>query len=529
MVLVLCAVSFFALSFSSIRCTFFSFRCPQDVALLTADKYDKNEEEMKSFFSPVHLALSEPPLGMTQGNLNQSRLTLPRTGSDFVKKYNTYKEALEDRADKNGVIFLISTDYGYINMALNLYFTSLQRFSIQNYLYVCSDAKAGIVLKSHGIAYFMSAQDKDGGMISAYGTRAFRRKTHIKTRIILDALKLGYTVFIVDVDIVFLQSPLPYLNCKECDIQIQSDGSEANTGFYLVRPTEAAIKLHQSALDRAKGSPGLSNQKAIDRTMEKMSRAGQIKMKMLSVDLFPHGLAYFETGKRMFAGDNPCKKCVIVHNNWIVSGAAKEYRFKEQLMWMVDNEGYYSNPTAKYISFNNPVNFGKTSVTYEEESLKAALAIGYLLKRIVILPAFHSARYMNAAKKSSFNAHFRVLAFDKAFAGAYREHMFLKHPLVPSEVLESQTDLIIIKSSAIAGKFDAAMLQGIKYDFLPKDPQTGASSSEILNWLRPLESFKVLRFHSLYKAFSHFDVSHKNATFDNVLKAGLVRGNYRQY
>lgn len=55
---------------------------------------------------------------------------------------------------------------------------------------------------------------------SNYGSRAFVQKTHIKTHIILDALQLGYTVFILDVDILFFKNPMPYFNCKKCDIQV---------------------------------------------------------------------------------------------------------------------------------------------------------------------------------------------------------------------------------------------------------------------------------------------------------------------
>ncbi len=42
--------------------------------------------------------------------------------------------------------------------------------------------------------------------------------------------------------------------------QIQLDGREGNTGFYLVRPTKAGIEMHRSALEMAKKSKSTTNQ-----------------------------------------------------------------------------------------------------------------------------------------------------------------------------------------------------------------------------------------------------------------------------
>ena len=54
---------------------------------------------------------------------------------------------------------------------------------------------------------------------NVYGTAKFSLKTRIKTLMVLEALKLGYTVVMMDPDIVFFYNPLPFLNCSECDMQ----------------------------------------------------------------------------------------------------------------------------------------------------------------------------------------------------------------------------------------------------------------------------------------------------------------------
>ena len=56
----------------------------------------------------------------------------------------------------------------------------------------------------------------------------------MKTDLILKALNLGYTVIIVDVDIIFLKNPIPGLQCDSCDISIQSDSTEVNKNNSVV-------------------------------------------------------------------------------------------------------------------------------------------------------------------------------------------------------------------------------------------------------------------------------------------------------
>ena len=241
-----------------------------------------------------------------------------------------YAEALKRSSNHDGVVFLILTDFGYLDQSLNQYITSIKRLQIHNFLYVSMDRATSETLESHNIAQFLFCQDKDGHMSSTYGTQGYRRKTHMKTTIILEALKLGFTVFIVDVDIVFLKNPLPFLTCPDCDIQIQNDLKEGNSGFYLARPTTAAIELHISSLRFSKRFPKLTNQKTLGKAIEMMLASGRLKLDYLPNKLFQIGCYYFYF--KMFADKNPCIGCVIIHNNYVASKAAKEYRLKEHLL-----------------------------------------------------------------------------------------------------------------------------------------------------------------------------------------------------
>ena len=198
--------------------------------------------------------------------------------AQMTEKGGPFDLYLEQRANKDKVIFLISIDSGYVEMGLNLHETSFKRLRITNYLYVCSDTESAHELESHGIDCFIYEQNIRHDKASRYMSKDFVRKTHVKTKIILAALYLGYNVFITDADIVYFKNPLDHLNCPTCDIEIQSDHVEENSGFYLSRPTEGAILLHQKMMDKANQSNKTSNQKALNRALKNLKQDDLIKV-----------------------------------------------------------------------------------------------------------------------------------------------------------------------------------------------------------------------------------------------------------
>ncbi len=459
---------------------------------------------------------------------NRYKCSLP---SDLYEAGKHFDQMLHKTADDNKRIFLASVDSGYISMALNLYETSFLKHGITNFLFVCSDVNAKQELEAHGIACYYYGQDTTKtNKASRYMSKDFILKTHIKTKIILGALTLGYTVIITDVDIVFLKNPLQYFLCDKCDIEIQSDHTEENSGFYLVRPTAGAIQLHNLALKF--GTSRTSNQKALKAAFKVLRRSGKIKSNILSKTNFPCGLYYFERPMRLFAGDNPCNSCVIVHNNWIAGKMAKIYRFKEHLMWTVDKDGYYSSTTTKYLMYNNYIDFGNSTRKVEVDTLTMALSIGYLLDRVVILPDFvcrcgHFVCKKAKHRRCPLHVILKVAALEMALPGKYREHIFLANPKVPSSVASSRSPVILIASSQVNISVDNENVD----IFRPADAWHGATAEEIKEWFTkpPYHTFSILQFHSLYYAFAGLGESKIYKDFKSKLKRAIVKGNYRQY
>ena len=438
-----------------------------------------------------------------------------------LQKTNPFTKALLEHANKDKLIYLSSVDSSYVSLALNLYETSFKPLQIQNYLFVCSDTKAFQSLQQHGVSSFDYLHDKDGKTPSSYGSSAFKRKTHLKTKIVLNALFLGLTVIIIDVDIVLFKDPVPYLLCDDCDIQIQSDLSEGNSGFYMARPTKGSIILHQQAWDKAQYyAEKMSNQAIMNKVMHYMWQTGQVKVGILPLELFPPGKVYFEENPRMFYYDNPPQNEVLMHNNWIVSKAAKIYRFKEQLLWRVDTDGYYSDPTRKYLTYRNIGSDGSQAT--ETEALKTAMLIGHLLNRTVILPTFSCEHCQSKScevpsQQCAFNAHYKIETFDSFYKNQYREHVFLDHPLVPSSSCEG-SEVFLIQPS----------IQGhLKYPpqikvLRPKD-YCGPTEKEIYRWFSDVTE-PVLQFYSLHNNYGNF----KDKSFIKD-EAFNTRTNYMQF
>jgi len=63
---------------------------------------------------------------------------------------------------------------------------------------------------------------------SDFGTDNYFHKSNAKTAIVLDVLKRGYAVLIIDADVILHKNPFPYFNCTSCDIHFQMDHNMYN-------------------------------------------------------------------------------------------------------------------------------------------------------------------------------------------------------------------------------------------------------------------------------------------------------------
>ena len=450
-----------------------------------------------------------------------------------IKNKATSSESFIEAAKRralNGTIILAYFDLAALDTALNFYETSLQRLNITNFLFIVSSNKCCTALNSLDarccVTYAIDTAENE--VESVYGSVGFKRKMNVRTELILSALRAGLTVLHTDVDMYFVRNPLDYIKCStHCDIATLMDKPTLyNAGFVYVKPTKKGIAVYSKMMLMAARFGKFSDQDQLKVVINEMKHSAGFVHLPLPTEQFLCGQLYFEYGSRAFAGDNECHTCVVIHNNFIVTLAAKVYRARETGLWDYDGNEYYSSLHRKYLLFDNPYDFGDYNTTQEEElkSLKSALAISYLLNRTLILPRFHC----NSSSWCSLLSFYRLTKFEKQFSWMYREHSFLKHRKVPSALLMSRSRKYFIASARATTLFEMAELQSKDVIlFEPRDPTQGARSSEIIDWFSG-QSASLLMFHSLYDAFHLFEDPITQIEFNRRLKDGLQRAPYKQ-
>ncbi|KAA0148504.1 hypothetical protein FNF29_01659 [Cafeteria roenbergensis] len=458
-------------------------------------------------------------------------------------------------------------DRGFLPMLQNFIATSIQRHAIRHYLVVALEQGMCRTIPTLGGAVTCVDAPGDYGAGGEYGSVEFARIVNVKSEVVMAIVRLGYDVLLVDGDIVFLQNPLPVLarnnKGRVYDLQIQDDAEAGrNSGFMFVKATPGGLAFIAKAVEIARKDPEIRQQPAVNMAMRRMKLS--FSHLVLPTSSFPCGKAFFESPRRMFAHENPCRKCVIMHNNWIVGTVAKVHRFKESLQWLVDGpNAYYSSPSRKYLEFGNPS--ASASLDTELGALRAAMAIGRMLGRTVILPAFRchgcSVFGLGGTKRGcsgtsrdpdtcSFTAHFGIREFLASMGqDSFRERMFRYNPLTPAEppagdyhAVRLAFDAAADGESALApspeaqwvisttaklpsmSNDDAPMTQDVQ----PADLDNGPTEEEILDWFGSNGS-PVLRFKHLYGISARFSDSEKQAEFDKAWAAAITENTVRQY
>ncbi len=495
-------------------------------ALIGSATHGQND---KSRISTLHSSSKSryPP------NKNSAKLV-----AEVFKKHNaTFKEVIDAASDHEKTLVLTILDSNFIPFTLNFQQTSLQYLQPHYLLLVCLDHVTRTKLQQNGLDCYVFKRSGNVTMLPSggdFGSADYYLKTNLKTHIILQTLLLGYTTLIVDQDVTLFQNPFEYFSCINCDIHVQRDRVQINSGFVYIKPTKASTRLYSSAWDLYARYNQSHDQTYLNMAVRVMEIANQtLRIENLPPSKFLCGVYYFENGNRMF-GDKPCKDCVMVHNNYIGSLAAKEYRMKENRMWFLDEDEYYSSQKAKYLLYDNPAYFGDSTLKTEMKSLLWALKIGNLTGRIVILPKFHCCEC--SRKKCSGELYrcpllsvLRVKSFDQVYKGKYREHSFFHHPKVPKKYVDAVqlAKVLRIKSDI----YDSIALQPYNKsitEFLPLHKDEGASPEEILKFLQPYADDPIIRFHSLYKVYRPTSVLEQRV-IEKTLNSTFKCAEYEQW
>ena len=99
---------------------------------------------------------------------------------DVLKSYNaehipkadqakeTYIQALGKVASPDKVVLIALVDWGFMDMILNFYESSLFPYNIENYLFLASDDRSCVFLNKIGISCHVYVTDESGAKASEY-------------------------------------------------------------------------------------------------------------------------------------------------------------------------------------------------------------------------------------------------------------------------------------------------------------------------------------------------------------------------
>lgn len=172
-----------------------------------------------------------------------------------------------------------------------------------------------------------------------YGTKDFNLLSRTRQPYILQFLFYGFTVFLCDIDVVWLKDTSDICSDPECDVCFQTDASTyhgaitnpssvLNAGVYLIRPTGRAIEfmIHWNNLCKQKKYMHVDDQRILQQIIDKVRKSG-INMCMLPLSDAVPGSFYFTHTPRI--------DTKIVHNNYVIGHETKKLRFIQSGLWNI--------------------------------------------------------------------------------------------------------------------------------------------------------------------------------------------------
>jgi len=217
-----------------------------------------------------------------------------------------------------------------------------------------TDEKTHKLAQSLGLASFHDESvfvDMPEQAAGGYGDRIFAKMMMAKVYCVHLVLQCGFNVLFQDVDVVWYQNPLPYLegpDLAEWDLMFQDDGARSNryapyspnTGFYYVRHNDKTVYFfnmllrHGDYITKVK-----SHQAGLVAVMnEHVSWKGlRVKTFPRGPDtLFPGGAEYHRykpAMKRWITAQSTKEKPVIFHMSWTTNKKNKKLYFEQMGEW----------------------------------------------------------------------------------------------------------------------------------------------------------------------------------------------------
>ena len=182
----------------------------------------------------------------------------------------------------------------------------------------------------------------------SYLDKTFSRMMWFKTTSVYLAISCGFHVMFQDVDLVWLENPVPYLLSIEADVAFMDDGARSprytpffvNSGFFLVKnnPRTRYFEEKMSKCGPSEIGYTHSHQSVLIRHVSECHHFAGLSVFVLDRELFPSGQAYHENKPYIRRIQARSYKPFVFHMCWTTNRVDKLRYFKEIGLWYLPDE-----------------------------------------------------------------------------------------------------------------------------------------------------------------------------------------------
>lgn len=258
----------------------------------------------------------------------------------------------------NKTVVLSVVGNNYKDMLMN-WVCRLRKLQVISFLIGAVDTQLYEFGLSQGLPVVMIGPGMDLSFNDChFGTSCFKKVTKMKSRMVLQVLKLGYRVLFSDVDVYWFKNPVEYLiSFGPRTIVAQSDQwnvTEAlnkprrlNSGFYFVWPDASSIAAFEMIVKHASIS-NMSEQPSFYDVLcgesgryrlgnaQCLEPETNVMTHFLDRELFPNGAFNDLWEKRNVSEACMLQGCFVLHNNWV---SGRQRKFARQIasgLWDYD-------------------------------------------------------------------------------------------------------------------------------------------------------------------------------------------------
>lgn len=276
-------------------------------------------------------------------------VTVPSEGEEPAFGMPLTIRSVSEKVAIDNTIIVTALNFGYLEMMMN-WVCNMRRLHITNYVIAALDEDLYKYAFLRGLpVYFEDSIVSGRGLPlsdAAYGSDEFKELTKMKSRVVLQFLKLGYDTLWTDTDIVWFKNPIDHLRSLSVDLAIQSNAPDEeasnakrriNSGFYLARANKRLIDIFEDIIDYAARSR-MSEQPCFYDVI--CGKSGELRKgnescvykgstaQLLDRTLYPNGITQDIWNVRPGAMLEAFPNIFIAHNNWVKGAEGKWERFR---------------------------------------------------------------------------------------------------------------------------------------------------------------------------------------------------------